>query len=323
MMNNNIDYDTFVRNLPNPIAFSDIFNDALSDTLFSSSFSTSPIPNSFNISSFNVNSLKTPGQGSFKIDQISSFFSQNHISFGGIVDTHLLPKQMKFLSKRVCDYTSFHSDLDFTKHGHSSGSVSLFIHNFLATHVQFYQSHSSRILSVDLFFKGNVKLRIFVVYISPTNDLVLRYEVIDQLISLISQTFSQNFHHAICGDFNMNLEKYYPIFLHQPQVAAKRIHKLFHYLLSHNYKDCTPLNLSSTLASIFNAYDMYISNHNPIITYFNASLLSDAIKFARARQLGHNTRRIFKYDSISTDQWSAFAVELDNLCPVDPFGFDA
>ncbi|PKC50371.1 hypothetical protein RhiirA1_486552 [Rhizophagus irregularis] len=30
---------------------------------------------------------------------------------------------MKFLSKRVCDYTSFHSDLDFTKHGHSSGST--------------------------------------------------------------------------------------------------------------------------------------------------------------------------------------------------------
>ncbi|PKB99945.1 hypothetical protein RhiirA5_428929 [Rhizophagus irregularis] len=240
-MNNNIDYDTFVRNPPNPVDFSDIFNDPLSDTLFSSSSSPSPIPNSFNISSFNVNGLKTPGQGSFKMDQIFSFFSHNHISFGGIVDTHLSPKQMKFLSKRVCDYASFHSDLDSTKHGHSSGGVSLFIHNSLATHVQFYQSHSSRILSVDLFFKGNVKLRIFVVYIPPTNDLVLRYEVIDQLISLISQTSSQNFHHAICGDFNMNLEKFYPIFLHQPQVAAKRIHKLFHYLLSHNYEDCTPL----------------------------------------------------------------------------------
>ncbi|PKC01568.1 hypothetical protein RhiirA5_426507 [Rhizophagus irregularis] len=243
-MNNNIDYDTFVRNLPNFIAFSDIFNEALSDTLFSSSSSTSPIPNSFNISSFNVNSFKTPGQGSFKIDQISSFFSQNHISFGGIVDTHLSPKQMKFLSKRVCDYTSFHSDLDFTKHGHSS--------------------------------------------------------VNDQLISLISQTFSQNFHYAICGDFNMNLEKYYPIFLHQPQVAAKRIHKLFHYLLSHNYEDFTPLNLSSTLASIFNAYDMHISDHNPIITYFNASLLSDAIKSACAHQLGHNTRRLSNKAANST-----------------------
>ncbi|PKY35551.1 hypothetical protein RhiirB3_456498 [Rhizophagus irregularis] len=128
-MDNNIDYDTFVRNPPNPVDFSDIFNDPLSDTLFSSSSSTSPIPNSFNISSFNVNGLKTPGQGSFKMDQISSFFLQNHISFGGIVDTHLSPKQMKFLSKRVCDYTSFHSDLDSTKHGRSSGGVSLFIHN--------------------------------------------------------------------------------------------------------------------------------------------------------------------------------------------------
>ncbi|PKK64582.1 hypothetical protein RhiirC2_787286, partial [Rhizophagus irregularis] len=248
------------------------------------------------------------------MDQISSFFLQNHIFFGSIVDTHLSPKQMKFLSKGVCDYTSFHSDLDSTKHGRSSGGVSLFIHNSLATHVQFYQSHSSRILSVDLFFKGNVKLRIFVIYIPPTNDLVLRYEVIDQLISLISQTSSQNFHHAICGDFNMNLEKYYPIFLHQPQVAAKRIHKLFHYLLSHNYENCTPLNLSGTLgtyyhldtitridfvwscpllrqymltASIFDAHDLHISDHNPIITYFDVSLLSDAIKSARALTVGN------------------------------------
>ncbi|CAB4410484.1 unnamed protein product [Rhizophagus irregularis] len=65
---------------------------------------------------------------------------------------------MKFLSKRVCDYTSFHSVLDPTKHGRSSGGVSLFIHNYLATHIQDYKSHSSRILSVDLYFKGNVKL---------------------------------------------------------------------------------------------------------------------------------------------------------------------
>ncbi|PKC53556.1 hypothetical protein RhiirA1_479068 [Rhizophagus irregularis] len=221
---------------------------------------------------------------------------------------------MKFLSKRVCDFTSFHSDLDSTKHSHSSGGVSLFIHNSLATHVQFYQSHSSRILSVDLFFKGNVKLCIFVIYIPPTNDLVLRYEVIDQLISLLSQSSSQNFHHAICSDFNMNLEKYYPIFLHQPQVAAKRIHKLFHYLLSHNYKDST----------IFDVYDIHIFNYNPIIiTYFDASLLSDAIKSARARQLGRNSRRIFKYDSTSTKQWTAFAEELDILCPIDPLVFDA
>ncbi|CAB4443463.1 unnamed protein product [Rhizophagus irregularis] len=86
MMNNNIDYDTFVRNPPNPVDLDNIFNDPLSDTLFSNTSFNSPIPNSFNISSFNVNGLKTPGQGYFKIAQISSFFAQKHISFGGIVD---------------------------------------------------------------------------------------------------------------------------------------------------------------------------------------------------------------------------------------------
>ncbi|PKY34700.1 hypothetical protein RhiirB3_454667 [Rhizophagus irregularis] len=112
------------------------FNDPLFDTLFSDS----PIPNSFNISSFNVNGLKSPGQGPFKID----LFSQKHISFGGIIDTHLSPKQMKFLSKCVSDYTLFHFDLDPTKHGCSSGGFLLFIHNSLATHIQYYESHSSR-----------------------------------------------------------------------------------------------------------------------------------------------------------------------------------
>ncbi|CAB4421325.1 unnamed protein product [Rhizophagus irregularis] len=350
MMNNNIDYDTFVRNPPNPVDFDDIFNDPLSDTLFSNTSFNSPIPNSFNISSFNVNGHKTPGQGAFKIDQISSFFSQKHISVGGIVDTHLSPKQMKFLSKRVRDYTSFHSDLDPQKHGRSSGGVSLFIHKSLATHVQFYESHSSRILSVDLYFKGNIKLRIFVVYIFPTNDLVLRNEVIDHLISLISLATIQNFYHAICGDFNMNLDKYYPIYTQQPQAASQRVHRLFHHLLSHGYEDYTPLNLAPNLgtyyhldtitridfvwscpllcrymltASIFDAHDMHISDHNPIITYFDASLLSDAIKPARACQLGRDTRRVFKFDSVSTEQWTAFADKLDNLCSIDSTSFGA
>ncbi|CAB4443464.1 unnamed protein product [Rhizophagus irregularis] len=251
---------------------------------------------------------------------------------------------MKFLSKRVGDYTSFHSDLDPNKHGRSSGGVSLFVHKSLATHIQFYESHSSRILSVDLYFKGNIKLRIFVVYIPSTNDLVLRNEVIDHLISLISLATTQNFYHAICGDFNMNLDKYYPIYTQQPQAASQHVHRLFHHLLSHGYEDYTPLNLAPNLgtyrhldtitridfvwscpllcrymltASIFDAHDMHISDHNPVITYFDVSLLSDAIKPARARQLGRNTRRVFKFDSVSTEQWMAFVDELDNLCSID------
>ncbi|PKK57306.1 hypothetical protein RhiirC2_798282 [Rhizophagus irregularis] len=43
-------------------------------------------------------------------------------------------------------------------------------------------------------------------------------------------------------------------------------------------------------ASIFDAHDLHISDHNPIITYFD---------------------------------WTAFADDLDKLCPIDPLVFDA
>jgi hypothetical protein len=67
---------------------------------------------------------------------------------------------------------------------------------------------------------------------------------------------------------------------------------------------------------------MRISDHNPIITYFDASLLSDAIKPARARQLGRNTRRVFKFDAVSPEQWTTFADELDILCSIDQVIFN-
>ncbi|GET66496.1 RNA-directed DNA polymerase from mobile element jockey-like isoform X1 [Rhizophagus irregularis DAOM 181602=DAOM 197198] len=120
-MTDNFNYDTFVRNPPNPV---DIYNFSEHESLFTT-LNSSPIPNSFNISSFNVNGLRHNSQ--VKIEQISNFFNLKHISFGGIVDTHLSPKQIHFLSKRLPNYTVFSSDIDKTKQVKSTGGVSLFI----------------------------------------------------------------------------------------------------------------------------------------------------------------------------------------------------
>ncbi|GET63159.1 RNA-directed DNA polymerase from mobile element jockey-like [Rhizophagus irregularis DAOM 181602=DAOM 197198] len=318
MSDNNFNYDTFVRNPPNPNNVTELFSH---ESLFSSPSNTSPIPNSFNISSFNVNGLKMHGQT--KLEEISTFFSLKHISFGGIVDTHIHPKQMKFLSKRLSNYTVFSSNLDTSKQILSSGGVSLFIENSLASHVQDFKSHSSRLLSVDLYFKGNVKLRIFVIYIPPPAET--------------------GFYHAVCGDFNMHLDKYYPIYFNQPQIASKHIHRLLFHLLSHGYEDFTPINLSDSLstfqrndhitrvdyvwscpllkgfaltACIFNAQDICTSDHNPVITYYDMSLLFASTKLARARQLKRQTRRIFKFDSVTDTQWTEFADKADALCDV-------
>ncbi|GBC50754.2 hypothetical protein RIR_jg37551.t1 [Rhizophagus irregularis DAOM 181602=DAOM 197198] len=131
-MSDNFNYDTFVRNPPNPV---DTYIFSEHESLFTTP-NSSPIPNSFNISSFNVNGLRHNSQ--IKFEQISNFFNLKHITFGGIVDTHLTPKQIHFLSKRLPNYTVFSSDIDKTKQVNSTGGVSLFIEKSLASHATNY-----------------------------------------------------------------------------------------------------------------------------------------------------------------------------------------
>ncbi|GBB99772.1 hypothetical protein RclHR1_36290001 [Rhizophagus clarus] len=306
MTDNNFDYDSFVRNPPNPI---DIDNLTLQDSLFSSTSPSLSPCNSFNISSLNINGLKMFSQN--KIELLNDFFSLKHISFGGVVDTHLHPKQVHFLSKQLSNYTVFSSVLDTSQHVRSSGGVSLFIENSLASHVHTYTSLSSRLLFVDLYFKGNVKLRIFVVYIPLTSDQSLRDDTIDLLILALSDAKRLGFHHAVCGDFNMHLDQFYPLFFNQPQITSKRIHRLFNFLLTNGYVDFTPINFSSTslgtyhradvvsridyvwscpllkrfilTSVIFDMRDLSFSDHNPVITYYDSSFLSSSLKPARAR----------------------------------------
>ncbi|PKK57107.1 hypothetical protein RhiirC2_798656, partial [Rhizophagus irregularis] len=237
------------------------------------------------------------------------------------LDTHLSPKQIHFLSKRLPNYTVFSSDLDNTKQVKSTGGVSLFIEKSLASHVQDFVSHSSRILSVDLYFKGNVKLRIFVIYIPPISDSKLRSDTIDLLLQLLVQTRQSNFYHAICGDFNMHLDTYYPIYFNRPSTASQRAYRLLYHLLSHGYEETFPVNASDSLGT-FHRDDQVThtcsSDHNPVITYFDDSLLFASIKVAHAKQLQRRTRRIFKFDSVTVQQWESFSINTDSLCDVSP-----
>ncbi|GBC13361.2 RNA-directed DNA polymerase from mobile element jockey-like [Rhizophagus irregularis DAOM 181602=DAOM 197198] len=70
---------------------------------------------------------------------------------------------------------------------------------------------------------------------------------------------------------------------------------------------------------IFDAQDTCSSDHNPIITYFDDSLLVASIKVARAKQLQRQTRRIFKFDSVTAQQWESFSTCTDSLCNVSSF----
>ncbi|GBB94060.1 hypothetical protein RclHR1_22850001 [Rhizophagus clarus] len=294
MPDNNFNYDSFVHNPPNPV---DIENLSLHDSLFSSTSLTPPPFNSFNIFSFNINGLKMHSQN--KIELLSNFFSLKQIFFSGV--THIHPKQMHFLAKRLSNYTVFSSTLDTSQHVRSSRGVSLFIKSSLASHVHTYTSHSSRLLSVDLYFKGNVKLRIFVIYIPPISDQALHDVTINLLIQALSEAKRLGFHHTICGDFNMHLDQFYPIFFNQPQIASKRVHRLFNFL----YQMDT-LILPQLISLLLWA---------PITVL---TLLLALTMFARAHQLKQHSRRIFLFDSVTSSQWDDFSTHIDQLCNIPP-----
>src|SRR5688572_21997861 len=78
---------------------------------------------------------------------------------------------------------------------------------------------------------------VYLLYISPTSDATLRSDTIDLLLQLLQSTTQSGFYHAICGDFNMHMDKYYSIYFNQPQVATRRIHRLFFHLLSYDYEE--------------------------------------------------------------------------------------
>ncbi|EXX79399.1 hypothetical protein RirG_005980 [Rhizophagus irregularis DAOM 197198w] len=72
---------------------------------------------------------------------------------------------------------------------------------------------------------------------------------------------------------------------------------------------------------IFDAQDTCSSDHNPIITYFDVSLLAASVKVVRAKQLRGQTHRIFKFDSVTVQQWESFSAHADFLCDVPPSTF--
>ncbi|GES89234.1 ribonuclease H-like domain-containing protein [Rhizophagus clarus] len=200
----------------------------------------------------------------------------------------------------------FSSPLDTSQHVRSSGGVSLFVENSLASHVHTYTSLSSRLLAVDLYFKGNVKLRIFVVYIPPTSDQALRDITIDLLIQALSEAKRLGFHHAICGDFNMHLDQFYLVFFNQPQMASKRIHRLFNFLLSNGYVDYTPINSSVSLGTFSRA---------DIITRIDYIWSCPLLKSFLL------TSYIFDGYSVSPALWDDFSAHVDTLCNISPSTF--
>ena len=110
---------------------------------------------------------------------------------------------MKKICPKMHNLWGIHSPL-FT-HVRRSANRALLL---LAT-VHSCHTHPGGAVALDLFFKGNIKLRVISVYLSST-DIYRRNQTQNAVINWILQAQQSNLHSIILGDFNTQDNIYSP-----------------------------------------------------------------------------------------------------------------
>ena len=115
------------------------------------------------------------------------------------------PKGMKYKNTYHPDYTAIWST-SINRHA----GVGLLIHRKWCTHIQHTFTQHDRLLYVDLYFKGHIKVRIITIYIhADQKDKHQHLALHQQIIDLLKSSDKAQFHVLIMGDFNVNLTEFY------------------------------------------------------------------------------------------------------------------
>ena len=139
-----------------------------------------------------------------KYAQLLETLSLHKIDFCGVTETDHTIGQ-KYKSNLHPDFSAFWSS---TINRHAG--VSLILHRKWCSYIQSTFLQHDHFIYVDLFFKGNIKVRIIVIYLQadPT-DKKQRQTLQTQIIALLNANQLAHYHTIIMGDFNANLDQFY------------------------------------------------------------------------------------------------------------------
>jgi len=192
------------------------------------------------------------------------------------------------------------------------------IRNNFKPHVHSCLTHPGGAITLDLFFKSNIKLRIILVYLSST-DSTKRNDTQNTVISWIQSAYQLNLHPIVLGDFNTQDSTY----------SSSNKYKLINFLNNSNMYDIgahfnnTQHTWSNNISSSridyiwtdqFNiqfllSYKLDSSNTS---TLSDHSILSSSWTFPNAyskppRYHTGISRRIFNYNTMTSDNWTDFS----------------
>ena len=232
-------FNTNNSNITNPISsISHSFDPILTDNIPSLQTSLTPIISiPIKIGSLNINGLL---QHSKKISLID-IINQHNFDIFGISESHLTPKEGKFINKNLQNYNSFWSSYE---NPYQAG-VGIFIHKRISKYIAKSHNYNGHIIGLDLHFKHN-SIRILQIYLPTSEKKQLRAKIQEQIILLCNNS---NYQHIILCDFNSIPNPHQD--RNPPKNTSIPESQILKYLISHQFKDIYRLFFLSTLNFTF------------------------------------------------------------------------
>src|SRR6266542_3939810 len=274
-----------------------------------------------------------------KQDTLMDMIQDLKLDVLGISETNLKASASKHFSNRLSNHVFYSTAADNNKLlGIGTG---LIISKELNRHIQRFETYTNRACFVDLFFRGNNRMRLIQVYLHASHIPQNRTEI-TQLHNTIDHWIDEGnkgqFKVLVMGDFNLNTENYY----RENLTTAKWKYQIMNTLHQNNFRDSIPffqdefenigtfinprgpntridyiwinedllLNLiNSTVLDV-----IYIKTDHRMVTlslfkedFFRQASLNKIRQ--RHRTMKKNKRQIFLYQDMESDDWEEYTNE--------------
>ena len=295
---------------------------------------------SLKIATFNVNGLCTTDP--IKQQLLLDTMDLQNIQICGVSETNLNEQSSKLIYKNDPKYQAFFTA---NRDNNRSSGTGIIMTKDLARYVQRYQGFNGRVMHVDMYMRGKVKLRVIQIYSYAAHTTVTKPKIARlnaYVKKIITEAHQKQFYFIVMGDFNLNYESYTNIkrsnaivtnwkyqllnnvtencvevtellsnkiiTTHFPYDTNKRNSKLDYIWVSHNL---TPFIINSEV----DFPTIFKSDHKYVEFTLWASELFCKKQHAKLKQ-----QRIYKtrylYNDMTDDDWAAYTKQTHFICDV-------
>jgi exonuclease III/ribonuclease HI len=294
----------------------------------------------FKIVTQNIQGLNLPSEQ----QQVLSFMKINNINILGLSETKLQDKKAKCIYKNNKHYKAFFNNNSNNING---SGVGIIIDNNYSRYIQNKGGFKGRVIYLDMFLKGHIKIRIIQIYLQA-NFTGTRNEIQDihrYIINLIETAHKKNTKVILMGDFNVNPEKYKKAYRINGSFQWK--YNILHELKNNNMVDMVDLYNDITEDKTYATYipkqldysqsriDMiYVSRDlisdtltsNNISNLFNTDHLAvyltitkNLFKYKSMADLKQHKikKRVFTYDNMTKEKWEKYTNLTNEICKLN------